>query len=220
MNTSSSTPPVLFHKDVMTNPAALLPALLPFRLTLSIEELTNPSAVARNVARGHTKIPRPQNHFMLYKRDYIARLRAQGVNFKVTRITEITRQISQSWRKECGAVRQFFCILGNIAKEIHKEKYPKYVFRPKRMRNSSKEKSTEKEETTASEENTTASNSNDVTVEEGNVYLVNNTPSIPSSIGHESVLPFQAMQSLEPSDNYSLIDPYSDVYETHIYFNV
>ncbi|CAG8463211.1 6411_t:CDS:2, partial [Paraglomus occultum] len=154
---------------VISDPAALLPTLLPFRLTLSIEELTNPSTVARNVARGHTKVPRPQNHFMLYKRDYIARLRAQGVNFKVTRMTEVTRQISESWKKERGAVRQFFCILGNIAKEIHKQKYPKYIFCPKRMRNGSKKKSAKKE-TAASEEITAAPNSNDAAVEEDNIY--------------------------------------------------
>ena len=236
MNTSS-TPPVLFHTDVISAPAALLPALLPFKLTLTIEELTNPTTVARNVARGHTKIPRPQNHFMLYKRDYIARLRAQGVNFKVVRMTEITQQISESWRKECGAVRQFFCILGNIAKEVHKKKYPKYVFRPKRIRNSTKKRSTRKE-TMASEENTAVLNSNNVAVEEGNIYYVNNISDIPDisnisnisnissisnippSIGHESILQFQDIQSLEPNADYSLINPYSDVYGAHMYFDV
>ncbi|CAG8628093.1 6287_t:CDS:1, partial [Ambispora gerdemannii] len=97
------------------------------QLTLSIEELTKPAVKKRG---NSDKPPRPQNSWIIFRRDYEAHLRLRNQHVKL-KIKETAKECSLKWRKLSSEVKYFFKILEKIACENHKSLYPNYKYKPK-----------------------------------------------------------------------------------------
>ncbi|CAG8594596.1 8494_t:CDS:1, partial [Ambispora gerdemannii] len=108
----------------------------PYRLTLSIDELTK-SAVKKH--HDFDKPPRPQNSWIIFRRDYAAYLRLWDRHSK-SKIAETAKECSLKWQKLSSEVKNFFKVLEKIACENHKLVYPNYKYKPKSARNSSGKK--------------------------------------------------------------------------------
>ncbi|CAG8463174.1 6409_t:CDS:1 [Paraglomus occultum] len=102
--------------------------LWPFRLSLSINELISPSQVSRTFRRDES-IPRPQNAFIIYRRNLVASLKNRGGDIK---FHDISDEASEAWRKERQEVKQFFKCLAVMGKIVHNKKWPGYIYKPKR----------------------------------------------------------------------------------------
>ncbi|CAG8487373.1 12510_t:CDS:1 [Ambispora gerdemannii] len=104
----------------------------PYQLTLSIDKLTKSAVEKRH------NPPRPQNSWIIFRRDYEAYLRCnQNVKSKVK---ETAKTCSLKWRKLSSQVKHFFKILEKIAYENHKLTYPNYKYKPKNAKTSSHKK--------------------------------------------------------------------------------
>ncbi|RIA99646.1 hypothetical protein C1645_730726 [Glomus cerebriforme] len=104
---------------------SLLPPDLPYELTLPFEELLLPKPMKNG------KIPRPQNPWMLFRKDFTAKIKIFSKINKL-RVQDISSLASNSWKQQPPQVKQFFDILHISAKEIHNVIYPDYKFRPER----------------------------------------------------------------------------------------
>lgn len=131
----------------------------PYKLTLSFEELISPaeninkpsrtikktqfSTIMNNNSKvtstvtlinknaTYIKTPRPQNAWVLFRKDYGAnqRLKFPG---KVLKMRNISTDASENWRNETIKVRRFFYVLSKLAYEKHKSIYPNYKYIPKK----------------------------------------------------------------------------------------
>ncbi|CAG8523595.1 13291_t:CDS:1 [Ambispora gerdemannii] len=103
-----------------------------YQLTLSIEELTKPAR-----KRGNSdKPPRPQNSWIIFRRDYEAHLRLCNQDVK-QKVKETAKECSLKWQELSSEIKPFFKILEKIAYENHKSLYPRYRYKPKNAKDSS-----------------------------------------------------------------------------------
>ncbi|CAI2170448.1 16159_t:CDS:1 [Funneliformis geosporum] len=112
-----------------TSSQILIPILpgVPYILTLTLEELLVPKL---NISG---KIPRPQNAWMLFRKDFTAGTKFLTRNDnKKLRMQDISTLASHSWRQQPSEVKQFFEILRMAAKETHNLYYPNYQYRPEK----------------------------------------------------------------------------------------
>ncbi|CAG8459714.1 3622_t:CDS:1 [Ambispora gerdemannii] len=104
----------------------------PYDLTLQIEELTKPSKKNKNKL---DKLPRPQNSWIIFRRDYQASLRCRSPNAR-QEVKHTAQECSLIWRQLSSEVKQFFKILEKIACENHKCIYPNYKYKPRNPKDS------------------------------------------------------------------------------------
>ncbi|CAG8611574.1 6322_t:CDS:2 [Dentiscutata erythropus] len=76
-------------------------------------------------------IPRPQNNFVLYRRNFhavITKERGHSVakNFKL-----ISNEAAKNWSEESNEVKQLYELIADCAKKVHDCTYPQYVYQPK-----------------------------------------------------------------------------------------
>jgi hypothetical protein len=109
-------------KRLTTNP--------PYKLTLTIEELLAPSK-KKSKSNNRSYPPRPQNVFILFKKDLTAKLRRESPNFSLP-IVEISKVAKTTWANLSKEVRQYFQFLYLACIEKHKELYPGYRYTPKK----------------------------------------------------------------------------------------
>ncbi|CAG8631367.1 6704_t:CDS:2 [Ambispora gerdemannii] len=105
-----------------------------YPLTLTIDELTKP-AIKKN--RNHD--PRPQNCWVIFRKDYEANKRLQNPDAKKT-VKKITKECSLKWKSQSSEVKHFFKILEKIAFEKHKLMYPNYKYKPNNAKRSNYKK--------------------------------------------------------------------------------
>ncbi|GBB88429.1 hypothetical protein RclHR1_00150025 [Rhizophagus clarus] len=97
-----------------------------YNFTLDIETLLNNPPTTRSVMRrGECYIPRPQNYFMLYRRNKAAEMKSE---FAGLRSSEITKQIGTMWRNETKEVKDLFYVLARLARKRHSVEYPNYKY--------------------------------------------------------------------------------------------
>jgi hypothetical protein len=114
----------------------ILISLSDYSFTLPINVLLNNSnetrEAKRNKKKGITKIPRPQNAFMIFRRDKAAAIKklllSQG---KKKKSAEISKEIGEAWNSALKDVRDLFEAMAREAERIHLLKYPDYKYRPK-----------------------------------------------------------------------------------------
>ncbi|KAG9295223.1 hypothetical protein G9A89_006205 [Geosiphon pyriformis] len=112
--------------------AKLDPALvsqLMQQITLKFESLITPKLRSR---RG--QVPRPQNPFVLYRRDIQERLTQQRGKEVGANLPLVSRAASKSWQKEPQDIRNIYELLGDIAKKVHEKVYPNYVYKPRKRK--------------------------------------------------------------------------------------
>ncbi|GET04215.1 mating type protein MAT1-1-3 [Rhizophagus clarus] len=104
---------------------------------LDINELLNNSEntrlAERNRKKGIKKIPRPQNAFIIYRRNKCIELRStlEGKNQKSK---DLSKKIAQEWNKEPRQIRELFEALARVSEKIHVEKYKNYKYCPDRSK--------------------------------------------------------------------------------------
>ncbi|CAG8439785.1 8088_t:CDS:1 [Cetraspora pellucida] len=105
----------------------------PYQLFLEIDELISPPKSSRKAKKflknPHSSPPRPQNAFLLFRRNIYAKLRHEGTKMKNG---DISRFASKEWHKQPKEVLRYFEILEQMAKDKHNEMYPDYKYSPKK----------------------------------------------------------------------------------------
>ncbi|CAG8615006.1 10089_t:CDS:1 [Ambispora gerdemannii] len=99
----------------------------PYDLTLPIEELTKPAKKKRDSS---DKPPRPQNSWIIFRKDYEANLRLCSPDVK-QKVKHTAKECSLKWKSQPSEVKHFFKTLEKIAYENHKHIYPNYKYKPK-----------------------------------------------------------------------------------------
>ncbi|CAG8485320.1 6342_t:CDS:2 [Paraglomus occultum] len=104
----------------------------PFKHTLPLEKLLDPTPSPRSRRRAKTcYAPRPQNAFILYRRDFVERVaRANG---KMV-LHSISKKASECWNNESIEVRHYFIVLADLCKKRHAERFPGYKYSPRQKR--------------------------------------------------------------------------------------
>ncbi|KAF0421495.1 MATA-HMG [Gigaspora margarita] len=106
---------------------------LPYELTIEIEELVSPPKNSRKAAKFRkdpsSSPPRPQNAFLLFRRDFYARLKLNKIKISNG---DVSRLASEEWKKLPNEVLRFFGVLEKLAKDRHKQVYPGYKYSPKK----------------------------------------------------------------------------------------
>ncbi|GBB87267.1 hypothetical protein RclHR1_01370026 [Rhizophagus clarus] len=72
--------------------------------------------------------PRPQNVFMLYRRDFMASNEFKDRPSEKRRAGKISKEIADSWNNEKDEIKNLFHALARIARKKHKETYKNYKF--------------------------------------------------------------------------------------------
>src|SRR4051812_34791620 len=96
-------------------------------VTLSLYDLIIPS---ENFRTG--KVPRPQNSYIIYRRDFQAKLSLSDTSNSNATLDKVSKISSNTWKKEPREVKKFFVLLAECAKEVHKCIFPDYVYNPKK----------------------------------------------------------------------------------------
>ncbi|CAG8433741.1 11071_t:CDS:1 [Ambispora gerdemannii] len=99
----------------------------PYELTLTIEELTKP---AKKKSDNSDKPPRPQNSWIIFRKDCEANLRLRSPDVK-QKVKHTAMECSLKWKSQPSEVKHFFKALEKIAHENHKHIYPNYKYKPK-----------------------------------------------------------------------------------------
>ncbi|CAG8541271.1 7147_t:CDS:1 [Ambispora leptoticha] len=98
-------------------------------ISLSLHELITPKAKSRK-----GKTPRPQNPFVLYRRDIQAKLIQLHGKEIGGDLATISRVASDYWKNEKVDVIRIFEFIANLAKDVHEKVFPNYVYKPRRRR--------------------------------------------------------------------------------------
>ncbi|KAF0421498.1 MATA-HMG [Gigaspora margarita] len=104
----------------------------PYQLTLEIEQLISPPQDTRK-AKKHRKNqsspPRPQNRFLLFRRDFFEKQKRSGIKMK---LDEMSRLAKTEWNNLPNEAIRCFEVLEQWAKDRHKEIYKDYKYAPKK----------------------------------------------------------------------------------------
>ncbi|GBC03234.1 hypothetical protein RclHR1_05020011 [Rhizophagus clarus] len=104
----------------------------PYKLTLSLKDLLSPARkVRKNRNKFDDKIPRPQNAWVLFRKDYEA---SQRANFpdKALKMKNVSTDAGEVWRNHSVKVKRYFETLSRLAHAQHKILYPNYKYNPKK----------------------------------------------------------------------------------------
>jgi len=98
-------------------------------VTIPVEDLIRPKRKSR---KGQT--PRPQNLFVLYRRD----MQAKMINCAGARVGSdlpfVSKKASFEWEHVSPDIKIIYETLAELAKTIHEKIYPNYVYRPRKRR--------------------------------------------------------------------------------------
>ncbi|KAF0433380.1 MATA-HMG [Gigaspora margarita] len=110
----------------------------PYNLSLSLDILLAPSR------KSPTHLPRPQNSFVLFRKDYNARMRLlNSIKSENLSAKCISANAKVEWSRQPATVKNFFKVLAKEADKRHKKMFPHYKYQPKCK---SKDKRSENEE--------------------------------------------------------------------------
>jgi hypothetical protein len=114
---NKTIPPQQSHLDMFSNDEHFVKSQKD-KLTLDTETLSNSSPNTRlaisNRKYGIERIPRPQNPFMIYRRDEKARLR-QMPEYKGAKEAELSVIIGKKWKNESEEIKNLY---KSLAKKI------------------------------------------------------------------------------------------------------
>jgi hypothetical protein len=70
------------------------------------------------------KIKRPRNAFIIYRQE-----KSANVNYQLTSIFKVSKILGDQWKNESESVREYYRNKAKYESDMHKKKYPDYVFR-------------------------------------------------------------------------------------------
>ncbi|CAG8567166.1 3095_t:CDS:1 [Paraglomus brasilianum] len=106
----------------------------PYTLTISYDILLKPTGKRRKNSNKKSLPPRPQNGWILFRRDFESRVRSQCPDVLHT-LKEISKMAAESWKSQPEEVKQYFNVLSKLALHKHKVMYPEYIYNPKKFKN-------------------------------------------------------------------------------------
>ncbi|CAG8496258.1 3493_t:CDS:1 [Ambispora leptoticha] len=142
------------QSEILTDP--------PYQLSIELNDLlshTQKNSRRRNQIP-NAQIPRPQNAYVLFCRDFRERIKRECLcdncayeKFGTSQTTEtrcvknypfeeVSKLASISWKEQSEEVKKYFHTLSGWAKEIHKIEFPGYRYSPKSSRRNDNKKST------------------------------------------------------------------------------
>lgn len=93
-------------------------------MTLSLFDLVSPNLHFRN-----DKIPKPQNKYIIYRRNFQAKYSLSDKT--ATNMHAISQIAAKSWKKEPKYITDIYEFLALCAKKIHTCIFPNYLYKPK-----------------------------------------------------------------------------------------
>ncbi|RHZ57024.1 hypothetical protein Glove_395g33 [Diversispora epigaea] len=114
--------------ELMLNP--------PYQLTLSLDSLLLPAR--RNRKNKINRIPRPQNAWVLFRKDYEANKRNQFPD-QLFKMKTVSINAGNEWKIQSPQVKRYFEILSKLALAKHKIMFPDYKYTPKRKSSNNNE---------------------------------------------------------------------------------
>lgn len=76
-------------------------------------------------------IPRPQNNFVLYRRNFHAVITRERGNSVAKNFKLISNEAAKHWSAESNEIKQLYELIADCAKKVHDCTYPQYVYQPK-----------------------------------------------------------------------------------------
>ncbi|CAG8669544.1 5102_t:CDS:2 [Ambispora gerdemannii] len=102
----------------------------PYKLLLSMDKLLAPAKKTRK-NKEDMNSPRQQNKFIIFRKDYEAKLRLLNPN-TTYKFQDISKECGAEWRLQPSEVKKYFDLLQRIAFKKHKLMYPNYKYSPKK----------------------------------------------------------------------------------------
>ncbi|CAB4495947.1 uncharacterized protein OCT59_021570 [Rhizophagus irregularis] len=100
------------------------------QVSLPIEKLICPKKKSR---KGN--IPRPQNSFVIYRRDFMAKVKLNYGHEISSNLPFVSTKAAKWWSSENSEVKNTYQIIADLARKVHIRVYPNYVFKPKKRPN-------------------------------------------------------------------------------------
>src|SRR5947207_4007856 len=95
---------------------------------LSLYDLLTPIENHRTL-----KIPRPQNSFVIYRRNLQAKMALSNTpNSSLERLDKISKIAGNKWKNESKEIKEIFTFIADCAKKVHDHIFPGYVFNPRK----------------------------------------------------------------------------------------
>ncbi|CAG8501388.1 3153_t:CDS:2 [Paraglomus brasilianum] len=117
---------LLFQADQETEEDRRIQENPPYKLTLTEEALFAPGK-----RKSVSKIPRPLNRFLLFRRDFEARYRAENQNRQLD-AAFLAPMAKDAWKLLSDEGKHYFMLLQKKGARKHREKYPDYKYAPRR----------------------------------------------------------------------------------------
>ncbi|RIB27526.1 hypothetical protein C2G38_2029315 [Gigaspora rosea] len=105
---------------------------VPYELSLKVDDLICPSSTSRR-SKKNDDPPRPQNSFLLFRRDFAAKYRLLHKDEKPSS-KKISSLAAESWNVQPPLVRVFFKQLEFEALYKHQEMFPNYRYQPNKKK--------------------------------------------------------------------------------------
>ncbi|CAG8567185.1 3096_t:CDS:1 [Paraglomus brasilianum] len=106
----------------------------PYPLTISYDSILNPIRKRRKNSNKRNLPPRPQNAWVLFRRNFQSQERSQRPDGSHT-LKEISKTAAENWKSQPKEVKQYFNLLSKLASRQHKVMYPEYVYNPRKFKN-------------------------------------------------------------------------------------
>ncbi|CAG8610362.1 8558_t:CDS:1 [Paraglomus brasilianum] len=103
----------------------------PYNLFLSLDVLLDPTYKSR--VKQCPLLPRAQNSWIIFRRDFESRLRDQHPTKSYT-VHDVSKIAGDLWKVQSDVVKEYFCVLSKLAQKRHQLAFPDYVYKPKRTR--------------------------------------------------------------------------------------
>ncbi|CAG8570372.1 15467_t:CDS:1 [Racocetra fulgida] len=79
------------------------------------------------------KIPRPQNSFVIYRRNIQAKIASSfASDNSIGKLDNVSKFAGKQWKKESKEIRELYSLIADCAKKVHDFLYPGYVYHPRR----------------------------------------------------------------------------------------
>ncbi|KAF0528471.1 MATA-HMG [Gigaspora margarita] len=79
------------------------------------------------------KIPRPQNSFVIYRRNIQAKIASSiASDNSIGKLDNVSKLAGKQWKKEPKEIRELYGLIAECAKKVHDFLYPGYVYHPRR----------------------------------------------------------------------------------------
>ncbi|CAG8584312.1 9192_t:CDS:1 [Paraglomus occultum] len=115
---------IFLYSDHLTESEICLLNNPPYVLTIPLDTLL-PNSKHRTACLA----PRPQNPWILFRKDFEAKYRKHAPTISARTISSLA---SETWRKDERNLKRFFQVLAKITVIIHQTTYPEYKFSPKK----------------------------------------------------------------------------------------